>query len=296
MARTSADEDAWDLYVDGEIVETAGVPAQVDFAKDGRLLVVAVKPTEVGLFVEGGRVGGSYDSLSLSEGFIKSLSTSERLAFIAVKDGRVFLVVDGREYGPFDGFAPNMFTFTADGSALIAVVQTGERIAVLVNGERVASFDSLPWDHEDRPLFAIAPEGAGFAVAGITDDQTRVVVNGEVVGDYPAIGRDDFLFSADGRRFGFIAYDTDARAQVIIDGDSAGTFAAAGALLFTDPDNHPAFLLQESDQIKLFVDGLTSEPLNLIQDVALDPEDRSRILALALEGNGDLVRLSLRGK
>jgi hypothetical protein len=174
-ACTGRNGQEWFLVVDGKVeAKIEGiVDGTLTFSPDGKRLAYAVaKPDRSAYVVLDGQTGPVFDSIvgrsttsGTSAGQASGLygpavliashpgvwfsPDSRKLAYVASKMGKSFLVVDGKQGADYD--ALGYFEFSRDGKHLAFTAKKGDKTVIVVDGKERAAYASVPAGPVFRP-------------------------------------------------------------------------------------------------------------------------------------------------
>lgn len=241
---------------------------------------------------------------------------SKRVAYAAKRaDGKLTLVVDGVELGPYDEFAPTSDVFSPDSRRVAYGVRTGGDWHLVADGQPGPAYDELAlhtfspdglrlayvarrsneWfvvtDGIEGPPVArlpseslrFSPDGSTLAYAAQIGERWTVVVNGQPGPGNDLMGRGSPSFSADGR----IAYRAQRGGQwyAIIGGQEYGPYARAGTIAFSSNGARWAYPALIGDRWSLITDGVQGPAYDGIEDESVVfSADGRRVAYVAKQG------------
>ncbi|MBU0609105.1 MAG: hypothetical protein KKI08_14560 [Armatimonadetes bacterium] len=177
-----------------------------------------------------------------------------RLAFKAKHDDKMWLNVDGQEWGPYDGTAKTSPVFSPDGRHVACHVSIGP----WDGGAHYVIADSAP----QGPYSSVwelyySPDSQHLAYVVRKDDKTSVVRDGAVVSTSDA-GATNVVFSPDSQR---MAYHTVAgewkggKHAVVVDGVAGEEYDWVGGMCFSPDSKHMAYVAWRDKKYTAVVDG-----------------------------------------
>ena len=144
----------------------------VRFSPDGRRLAyVACREKKMRLVLDGVE-GKPLDGIA--DGHPLFSPDGGRLVYAGVLDGkwRLFEAISGRETKPYEKLGP--VVFSDDGQHMALLVWHGKKCAVLVGNKEQPEYDNA------KDL-TFSPDGKRLAYAAATQDEWRMVVDGQAV-------------------------------------------------------------------------------------------------------------------
>lgn len=202
------------------------------------------------------------------------------LAYVAIKEDKEFVVVDGRPGPKFDRVEAKSLVFSPDGSrfAYWAWVHKGEPCQVVVDEQASLAGSGLLWG----PLFG--PGGRRIAYCFAEDDHYRVVIDGHLspkqdldIQDPPKP-----VFSANGERFAYSGRR--AKEQfMVIDGQAQPAYLIVADFCFSPDGKRTAYvgvLLGSDGRGKSYavVDGQQGDEWDVISYGPVFTPDSKRVV------------------
>lgn len=198
-------------------------------SEDGQLVAVVQKGTVL-LNGEPGPLG--FDAIY--EKGVKFCAKSKRVGYIAIKDSKVNIIVDGRVYGPFENLEVTGLRFSPKCKRAAVAIKSGGKWYQWIDGELSLAYDGVAGEpiaySDDESLFAYSAKRG----------EQWLVVSGrrEVYADPYRVGLPDrpMGFLSTGELY-FFSFDSDRKIRLHI-GDSIGEsykgLGAGGAVLSPD--------------------------------------------------------------
>jgi WD40 repeat protein len=296
------------VWVDGkpERLRFSGIGKPV-FSPDGkRLAYMAVTASGTQCVVDG-QAGPQYDGAFAALGDeITFSSDSRRYCYVADRGGKPVLVVDAREYGPYDDLLSPP-EFSPDGKRIAYACKKGDAWSVVVDQKQQKPFDEI---QPSSILFS--PDGRHCSYVGRRNTAMFMVVDGVEFGPYKTFrggmvkatptapdSEGHYVpcpvqFSADGRRFTHAAIRADDSAFLILDGQKIGPFEDVDAVAFSPSGKHYATLVKRDGKFRLLVDGVQGGGYDGCLDAAaIAFADEESFNAIVQEGD-DVKRISVR--
>lgn len=221
---------SWRVVVNGREqpeFDRVGPPV---FAPGSKRLAYVARPkgTESRVVVEApGGNGKPYEEIF--EGALTFSPDGARLAYGALRDGRWYVVDQGREFGPYDylGSATGL-VFSPDGKRLAWAALTGKQWRLVVEGEAGPAYDNLA-------EVVFSGDGRRIAYAAQRGDQWMAVMDNAEGPPHRAIAEGMMAFSPGGGWLAYVA-QTDEQWQIIVGRQRWKSFDSVRQILFS-PDN-----------------------------------------------------------
>ena len=173
--------------------EKVGPPV---FSPDGkRLAYVAMLADQKRAVVIDGKPGTAFDEIF--DGLLVHSPDSQRLAYGGRKGKEWFVVIDGKESGPFEylGSATGIL-FSKDSRHIAFAALEKGKFRLMLDGKPREPFENLA-------EAALSADGSHWAVAAFQEGKWRVIVDGKPQAAYDEINEGSLQFSPDG---GHVAY------------------------------------------------------------------------------------------
>jgi hypothetical protein len=238
-----------------------------------------------------GREGPRFDAVG--ESGVAFSPGGRRLAYPAQRDGRWWMVLDGREDGPWESVAEPAFSRGGERFAFLA--QTRGRWLAVVDGARGPAFDliqagSLQFSSSAHVGYVgLSPGCATIVIDGVlgnchdaivsfrpTDLGSAAVIRdgqcvrfllGEEVGPpFAAIG--EWAIADDGNRAAYAASDRGGWLPVI-DGVAGRRARSVGSFRFGNRGRRVAFIRRDESSASVVVDQTEGPPFALVSRLAL---------------------------
>jgi Tol biopolymer transport system component len=227
-----------------EIIELGPQPgafANIMMTPDFRhIAIVGPSGSRAAAFLDG-RSGDKYEQIQTKPPVLSA--DGKRWAYVASKGGQSFIVVDGKEYGPYDrfpqfnqGFSSNNrpvvfqmtprwpIVFSPDSKHFAFIAQKGNQVVVVEDGKEISTqaqvdtTSSLLFSRQGDHLVFVARDSAGAA---------WVVLDGVAGSKYKSVQLPQF--SDDGHHLEYVACKTLGKFVVVVDGKEGSEFEGVGA-------------------------------------------------------------------
>jgi Tol biopolymer transport system component len=220
------------------------------FSPDSRRLAYVAKQGSKKLLVTGGVEGKPYDEIfptsltfasysqqpaypiELESGATVFSPDSRRVAYMAVRDRKSFLVLDGVETKQYDVMAAGAVLgplFSPDSRRIAFIGARPRRIFVCIDGKEGKEYDGIV-----PGTLLFSPDSMRVAYVALRLPKMLVVVDGQEGKEYDAIA--DVHFSPDSQHVAYVAR-RDKRQFVVADGAEGNEYDQAGANLRFSPDS-----------------------------------------------------------
>ena len=174
---------------------------------------------------------------------------SRRVAYVATRRGEQSVVVDGVEGPAYDGIAQGTIVFSPDSRRVAYVGRQGGKQFVVVDEMKGKEYDFL-----GAPVFS--PDSTRVAYDGYRGGKMFVVVDRVEGKEYD--GRyvwHRILFSPDSRRVAYVARQG-GKQFLVVDGVEGKEYDSLGAPVFSPDSTRLAYLVQRSGKAFVVVDGV----------------------------------------
>lgn len=181
---------------------------------------------------------------------------SRHLAFLAVKDGKQFVVRDGVASPPYDWVVPGSLAGPMDLSRLAYIIQVGNDMAVVVDGKVVGhGYYAIGGDR-----IHFSADGKHYAYTahrGTRDQGDAIVVRDGVAGKpYPAADIQS-VFSPDGKHLMYIASPAPKKMCLVVDDKEGPAYdaIAGGTPTFSPDGKRIAYAAASDGKVLAIIDG-----------------------------------------
>ena len=229
-------------------------PQGILFSPDGRRCSYAVATGGKQLVVTDGEEGPLFDTV----GGLQFSANSQHVIYLAVRDGKRFVVVDSNTFGPYDelrtlrpGGGPesaflDVLEISADGSRVGFVGSRGAEWFAVVDGKEVGPFQKCVG-------LALSPEGSRTAFLATRGQSWVMVIDGE---ERPGAGLQSLSFSPDGKRLGSVLR-REGKSHALVDGMEGKGYDSIEepGIRFSHDGQHVTYLAQVSGEYMVVLDG-----------------------------------------
>jgi hypothetical protein len=177
-----------------------------------------------------------------------------RWAYLAIRESKVVLVVDGKEYGTYDNYIPGSLAFDNIHSRLGFLGKRGEKWMVVIDGQESPAYDNVTLS---SPRFS--PDGSRYAYVAKRDDHWIIVVDGKEGAAYANLGSNSPVFSPDGSRIAYAA-KRDDKWMIVVDGQESAAYDNVGSNspVFSPDSSRIAYAAKSDGKWMIVVDGQES--------------------------------------
>lgn len=210
-------------------------------------------------------------------------SDGSRIAYSAIDDGGIRLVIDGEESQRFDDL--EWPVFSPNGRYLACFAKLGDTWRLLIDGEERDSF------HDAVPYVAYSPDSRRLAYFINENKKRYVVIDNRREGPYDIPKTEaPFWFSPSSQRYAY-PVQIDGEIHVIIDGTPQGPYDSIGyPLLFSPDSRHLAFPIRGRNQSYWVIDGQQQGPYtHLVKNSVVYSPNSQRIAYAVVSGKKQLV-------
>ena len=178
----------------------------------------------------------------------------------------MYVVVDGRQEGPYDAIIPGSLMMSADSQHVYYAATQGTKQYIVIDGKLSDPYDELLLaarvhinlnadTHRYVPI-ATSPQGGHMAYAARNDEQQFVVVDGVMGKRYDTIEENSLRFSNDGKTLAYVASRND-RYFVVINGEEqqAHDFIYGDSLEISSDGRKTAYIIRSRDKDNVILNG-----------------------------------------
>jgi WD40 repeat protein len=181
--------------------------------------------------------GAKYDAVE----FLNFAPGGRTLAYAARKEGKWFVVLDGKET-PAYGVPQPLFLISPDGKRAAYIAKDGEKTYMVVDGKPFGQYDP----GAGPALFS--PDSAHFAYSAWNGKNAFVVLDGKQGREYGAAEDrdtaeiDNLKFSPDGNHLAYtVSHSTRTKCFVVLDGTAGPGYGYISYLAFSPDSKHLAY-------------------------------------------------------
>ena len=220
------------------------------FSPDSQKIAYVANKNGKQFLVVNGKEGKYYDKilpyLTIEETknhFAETLRTpvfspdSQKIAYIAQREGKWFVIIDDKEYGPYNSVSG--LSFSPDGQHITYLAYTEKGVTRIIDGKETEIVGPI----------AFGPDGK-IAYVTWKNNQQFIIINGvekEVKGNSPII---ELVLSPDGKR---IAYRTEN--FIGIDGKEGNIYDWVGKPVFSPDSQRIAYVAKKGGKWFVAIDG-----------------------------------------
>ena len=240
--------------------------------RDGKRLVVVDGKEEI---TGHARLGGG--------NFVFS-PDSRRLAYGAsTVDRKWSVTVDGRPGKLHDGIGNHNIRFSPDSGRLAYVAKDDGKWFTVIDGQEGRRHDGI-LDHS----LVFSPDGKTVAYIAEAAGKQLAVIDEQHYGPYDRVNQ--IALSRDGKRFGFLAFDSGAPI-VFIDGKEPARHERIfeGSLIFSPDGRHVAYGASSKDKSFYVVDGTEGAGYEGLGKIMFSPDGRRMAYFAQKKGEGNYV-------
>jgi Tol biopolymer transport system component len=187
-----------------------------------------------------------------------------QVIYIAERDGKEFLVVNGREAEQFDHVSS--FVWRADGREFAYMAMNGEEKFAVVGDRKGRSYDYI-----SRLVFPCGIRKVAYAA------RTKEGRDSIVVGDRE--GREfyemcDLFVSPDGKQLAYRAYSQSAEEYLILGDRVEGPFSGVGNPVWSSDSRRVGYVVRDNDRAYVVIDNQPGEKYDQIEYLAFSPDGK----------------------
>jgi hypothetical protein len=184
------------------------------------------------------------------------LSRDDRLAYVATKDGRQLVVVDGKPISTHQNVPRGSLTFADDGRLAWVGRDADGRARMYIDGTAGPAFDDV-----EPPVFA--SQGSRWGYIATRGERSLVVIDGRESIGYDWAG--DLVLSHDGRHHAYVVRRGHSEIVVHDRGREAFPKVVVGTLAFDRSGEHWACIIGDPTVKRFFlaIDGRPTQPFDL---------------------------------
>jgi hypothetical protein len=249
-------EKGFRVVVDGQAgLDEYERVARDSFVFSGGRFAYAARTNNRWFVFENQRPGDPYDEVAGSSVCFSPTAPGAiaHLAYVAVRDGKTFVVLDGRAEPPCDSVDDDRLVFNALGNRLACVVRRSGRASLVLDGK-----DGTPFDEISRPLFS--GDGAHVACAARNGVRWFVLLDGQPQPAQGAIVPGTLAMSFDGVRLAYaIRFGNGMR---VADGPNLGDvydWVFDDSLTFSPDGKRLAYAVRRGRGCAAVIDGKPDE-------------------------------------
>ena len=155
---------------------------------------------------------------------------SQHLAYIAIKDQQMVMVLNGQEQEPHDQYG--LPTFAPNSKKLAFSFREDKNFHVVVNSDKGPAFERIY-------KFFFSLDSSRFAYIAGKKDTWQCTVDGKVGPVYEIV--DSFKFSLDSNRYAYAAVPEKGKAKIVVDGKPHESHLSVGEPYFSPNSKHTVY-------------------------------------------------------
>lgn len=218
----------------------------------------------------------------------------ENFAFVGIRGGRFFLVVNDKERGNYDAILPP--TFTPDGKKIVYAAKLGQKAFVTVESvsgsqDEYYGSEGKGKEYDSVGLPVIDRSGRRIAYAAKQGEKWFVVIDGKEVGEYDEVPADSLVFSPDGSRLAYVARRGGSW-FVVLDEKESQPYEGIkkGSIVFSPDGKRIAYVVRKGEKQVPIVDGLEGGEFDKVIVVHFSPNSQ-KVFCVAQRGEKTLLVL-----
>ncbi len=222
---------------------------------------------------------GKYDAI-LPNSLVFS-PDGENYAFVGVRGGKFFLVVNGKQRGVYDAILPP--TFTPDGKKVVYAAKLGQKAFVTVENasesqEEFYGSEGRGKGYDAVGLPVIDRSGKRIAYAAKQGEKWFVVVDGKEGAEYDEIPADSLVFSLDGSRLAYVARKGE-NWFVVVDREESQPHEGVkkGSVTFSPDGKRVAYVVKKGEKQAPVVEGVEGSEFDKVITVRFSPNSQKVI-------------------
>lgn len=183
-----------------------------------------------------------------------------KAAFSYTKDGKDYVFVDERVYGPYDPRETSNLILSPAEGLFAFQYKTNDKRYINVNGVPYGPYDQLD-------AFKFSMDGKRYAYRHSSGEAWYANVNGTTYGPYDQL--DYLVFSEEGQGYNF-RYEKDGKRYVNLNGQIIGPYESFMDLILREGGaKGSAFTSKEKDLFRITANGRSFGPYEELKDVVL---------------------------
>ena len=209
-----------------------------------------------------------YEHDEISEAGVVFSADGARFAWVAgTRDGKQVAVIDGEPQTTFDGIAPYGVLFSPDGERHAYVARDGETSRVVLDGDAGPAFDQIL-------SIVWSSVGAHLGYIASSGDKRVVSYDHEIVAEVDGIGLGGFSFPAAGDRYAVVVQRDDVW-SCLIDGELIGDYLRiVTPAKFSDDGSRYAYVAVREGRAVVVDNGEELEARGPSPPVSLSPDGK----------------------
>ena len=201
---------------------------------------------------------------------------SKHFAYIAKRDEKYFVVLDGKEEREYDLINPFSLTFSPNSKHLAYAAKRNGQFFVVLDGKEGERYDTIG-------SLTFSPNSKHLAYAAKRNGDYFVVIDGKEE-KYEWIDSFSLIFSPDSKRFAYVVGRND-QYFVVLDGKEGEKYDEVFQLTFSPDSKHLAYIAERENRYFFVLDGKEGEKYDTIFGQPRFTQDSQYIYYAALKGN-----------
>lgn len=200
---------------------------------------------------------------------IVASSDGRRVAYAVKNDGKMFIVVDGKEGKRYDNLAIPMFSPNSQRIAYGAT--SGNKEIVVVDDQEGPPYDKIM---AGGPLFSYDSQRVAYVAE--RGDKQIVVVDGQEGQVYDGIGEDSLQFSPDSQRMAYAVTHQNNKMFIVVDEREGQLYDGIGekGLTFSPDSQRIAYTVFRDDKQLAVIDGQEGQFYDGIDGFMFSPDSQ----------------------
>jgi hypothetical protein len=233
-----------------------------EWTPDGSRVVFEAGVGDKEVVFDGAKFGAKYD---LVREHVVS-PDSAHVAYVAVRQGQTFAVLDGKENGPWDDVTHTHFS--DKGGVLGFAARRGKTWRIVFNGKELPEHDSVSLEH------GFSPDGVSIAYVAGDGGRSRVIRDGKEEEAHEGVEW-ELIYRKSPELLAYRAFD-DGKFHVVVNGKPLGDPCTFLEMVCVSPDGSRfAWHGGEPEHGCLYLDGKKGDSWEAVSDLRFSPDSKS---------------------